>query len=163
MTDWFLSLFTLEGLLHFVTGVGAAGVWHLVKARIQGKIVIFRWQYVAVPFAFGITMFVAVQNQQNADCVREFNQTLRERSAITSENDRLSIRQRELIYDWIHNLVFPPPDIAALPGSDPRRENWAINLTLETDRQFRASIEEQRSNDAIRAANPLPPPTCGRN
>jgi hypothetical protein len=102
-----------------------------------------------------------LQNQQNADCVREFNQVLRERSEITSENDKLSVEQRSLIYDWIHSLLFPPPEIASLPGSDPRREKWAISRTLETDESFKASIEQQRANDARRAANPLPPPTCG--
>lgn len=161
MLDWFLNLFTLQGLFHFTIGVGAACAWHLTKARIQGRIIIFRWQYIAVPFVLGLAMHMALQTQQNADCVREFNQVLRERSAVTSENDRLSIQQRTLIYDWIHNLIFPPPDIARLPGSDPAREKWAINLTVETDKQFRASIEQQRENEARRAANPLPPPTCG--
>ena len=161
MTDWFLNLFTLEGLWHFLIGVGAASAWHLVKARLQGKVVVFKWQYIALPMAISVVMYMAVQNQQNADCVREFNQVLRERSSVTSENDQLSMQQRRLIYDWIHNLVFPPPDIAKLDGTDPAREKWAVDLTLETDKQFRASLEQQRENDAHRAANPLPPPTCG--
>lgn len=161
MLDWFLNLFTLEGLGHFVIGVAAASAYHLLKARFTGKIVVFKWQYVAVPFAFLIAMSMAFQNQQNADCVREFNQVLRERSSVTSENDQLSIHQRELIYNWMHNLVFPPPHIAGLPGSDPAREKWAIDLTLETDQQFRESINQQRENDAYRAAHPLPAPTCG--
>lgn len=163
MVNWFLDLFTLPNLGYFGLGVAAACVWHWAKAKIKRRTLVLDWRYVAIPFVFGIVAYIAAQTQQNADCVREFNQVLRERSSVTSENDQLSIRQRELIYDWIHNLVFPPSDIAALPGSDPRRQEWAIDLTLETDKQFRESIDEQRRNDAIRAANPLPPPTCGQD
>jgi len=46
---------------------------------------------------------MANQTQQNADCVREFQQVLRDRSSVTSENDKLSQEQRQLIYGWIHN------------------------------------------------------------
>lgn len=161
MIDWLLNLFTLAGLGHFLVGVGAASAWHLVKARIRGLTVVFRWKYVAVPFVFGLTMFVAVQNQQNADCVREFNHVLRQRSEITTENDSISLEQRQLLYDWIHSLVFPPPDIAGLDGADPRREKWALDLTIETDHKFDESMRIQRENEAERAAHPLPPPTCG--
>lgn len=161
MLNWFLELFTLAHLGYFTLGVGAATVWHLVKARFQHKIVIIRWQYIAVPMVVGVVAYIAVQAQQNADCVREFNQVLRERSQITSENDRLSIEQRELLYNWMHNLIFPPPGIADLPGSHPDRERWAIDLTLETDRKFAQSLQRQRENDAYRAAHPLPPATCG--
>jgi hypothetical protein len=161
MLDWFLDLFTLQALGHFMIGVGAASAWHLIKARMSGKIVVFRWKYVTIPFVFGLTMFMAVQNQQNADCVREFQQVLRDRSAVTTENDQLSIYQRRLLYDWIHSLVFPPPQIARLPGNDPERQQWAINLTVETDKKFRASLDQQRENDEFRAAHPLPPARCG--
>lgn len=162
MLDWFTALFTLPNLGYFSLGIAAAGAWHWVKARIKRRTLILDWRYVAIPFVLGIVVYIAAQTQQNADCVREFNQVLRERSAVTSENDRLSMQQRQLIYDWIHNLVFPPPEIARLDGDDPARQRWAIDLTIETDSKFRESIEEQRRNDAIRAANPLPPPTCGR-
>lgn len=161
MLDAVLNLFTLQGLFHFATGAGVAGLWHIVKARRRGEIVIFRWKYIATPFVLAIAMYISAQTQQNANCVREFNQTLRVRSAITAENDALSIQQRELIYHWIHTLVFPPPDVADLDPDDPARERWAINFTIETDRLFAASIEEQRVNDTERAAHPLPPPTCG--
>lgn len=161
MLNWLLDLFTIEHLGYFTSGVGATCVWHLVKARYQHRIVIIKWQYITVPVAVLIAGYMAIQNQQNADCVREFNQVLRQRSQITSENDKLSIEQRTLIYNWMHDLVFPPPEIARLPGTDPNREKYAIDLTLETDKRFRESLQQQRENDARRAANPLPPPTCG--
>lgn len=161
MLNWFLDLFTIEHLAAFLFGVVSAGAWHTIKARWQHRILIIKWQYIAVPLAVGIMAYTAVQTQNNADCVREFQQVLRDRSTVTVENDQLSLLQRKLIYDWIHNLVFPPPDIARLPGSHPEREKWAINLTLETDRLFSESLQQQRENDAYRAAHPLPPATCG--
>lgn len=161
MIDWFLALFTVPNLGYFTLGVMSAAAWHLLKARFQHRTVVIRWQYVAIPLVIGVALNMSIQNQQNADCVREFNQVLRERSRVTTENDQISIQQRILIYDWIHDLLFPPPDIAELPGSDPAREKWAIDLTLETDKKFAASLEQQRQNEAHRTANPLPPPTCG--
>lgn len=161
MLDWFLELFTLPHLGYFTLGVFAAAGWHLIKARIQHRIVIIRWSYIAIPLVFIVALNMSIQTQQNADCVREFNQVLRERSKVTTENDQISIEQRELIYDWIHELLFPPPEIAKLPGSHPAREKWAIDLTLKTDAAFAKSIQQQRENEAHRAANPLPPPTCG--
>lgn len=162
MLDSLANLFTIEGLLHFMLGVVAACAYHVAKARLRKRVITFRWQYLAMPLTVGVVVFTAVQTQQNADCVREFNQVLRDRSSVTSENDQLSIEQRQLIYDWMHNLVFPPPDIADLPGTDERRERWALEITIETDKRFRESLEKQRDNDEYRRAHPLPPPTCGQ-
>lgn len=161
MLDWIMDLFTIEGLGHFLIGVASASVWHLVKARFTGATVIFKWQYIGVPLALGVMAYTAIQTQQSADCVREFQQVLRDRSSVTSSNDQLSIQQRQLLYEWMHNLVFPPPEIAGLPGTDPARERWAVALTVETDKEFRASLDQQRENDEFRAAHPLPPPRCG--
>lgn len=161
MLEWFTDLFSLDGLAHFLIGVGAAAIYHAVKAKLTGKILVFKAQYFAIPMAIAVMLYIAMQTQQNANCVREFQQVLRDRSTITSDNDRISQDQRKLVYEWIHNLVFPPPDIAKLDGNDPVREKWAINLTLETDKQFRDSLEQQQDNDDYRAAHPLPPPQCG--
>lgn len=163
MVNWLFELFTLEHLGYYVLGVASACVWHVLKARIQHRILVIRWQYMAVPLVLGLVAYMGVQTQKSADCVREFNQALRVRAEITSENDRLSIEQRELIYDWIHSLIFPPdPEIAVLPTDHPDRTRYSVWLTIETDKKFAASIEEQRENDEAWAANPLPPPTCGR-
>jgi len=161
MLDWFSDLFTAANIGYFMLGVGAAALWHWVKAQLSNRVLVFRWQFVALPIACFIAINVSLQSQQNADCVREFQQVLRDRSALTSENDKLSQQQRLLIYNWMHSLVFPPPDIARLPGNDPVREKWAIDLTVDTDRKYRASLDEQRENDEYRAAHPLPPAPCG--
>ena len=134
IVDWFHDLFTVENLAYFVLGGLVTCAYQLVKARLTDRTVIIKWQYFVIPLAMGIALNISLQTQQNADCVREFNQVLRVRSEVTSENDRISIEQRELIYDWIHNLVVPPPEIARLPGRGPRRGKWAINLTLDPAR-----------------------------
>lgn len=162
MYDWFLDLFAVGHLVYFLLGVGATCLYHLIKARLHGHTVVIRWQYIAIPVAAAAVLNVTLQNQHNADCVREFNQTLRVRSAISEENDRLSLSQRELIYEWMHALIFPPPGIAELPTTDPRRAKYGLDVTVETDKQFRASMNTQRENDRENAAHPLPAPTCGQ-
>ncbi|MGV0793002.1 hypothetical protein [Mycolicibacterium sp. XJ1819] len=161
MLNWFIDLFTLDHLGYFLLGVASAAVWHYLKAQIQRRILVIKWQYIAVPFALAIVLYTAVQNQQNADCVREFNHVLRERASVTTQNDQISIEQRELIYTWIHALIFPPPDIAALHDNHPLRRDYALRLTIATDMKFAELIEKQREYERVRAANPLPPPTCG--
>lgn len=161
MLDWFLGLFTASGLVQFSAGVGAACVYHYVKAHLKGRVVVFKWQYMAVPLVLGIAGFITIQTQQNANCVREFQQVLRVRAAITTENDQLSIQQRQIIYNWIHGLIFPPPPISDLDTEDPVRQKWALQFTIETDKTFRASINQQHENDRERAEHPLPAPTCG--
>lgn len=97
-----------------------------------------------------------------AACQKEFNETLAKRSAITTENDRISLAQRDAIVGWVHDLVFPPPNIAGLPQDAPERQQYALQRTIQLDGFFRATQEEQRKNEQERAANPLPEPTCGR-
>jgi hypothetical protein len=162
MINWFLELFTLEHLLIFVCGGLGSGVWQIVKARFQRRIVIIKWQYVMIPFVLGAIAYTSVQTQDNADCVREFQRTLAVRAQITTENDEVSRAQRELVYAWMHGLIFPDdPAIAQLEPTDPRREQHAIELTIRTDREFVRLINQQREYERQRAVNPLPPATCG--
>lgn len=130
-------------------------------------------KWIGAVMAVGTLGYVLFQGQQTHDqtvalsdatkaCQVEFNTALRARSQITIENDKISRQQREVVYDWMHQLIFPPPDIAVLPGSDPRREKYALDLTLRTDDLLRASIAEQREIDQRRADNPYPEPSCGK-
>lgn len=88
---------------------------------------------------------MVTETRRNINCVREFNETLRIRAQITTENDQVSVQQRELIYRWIHG------------GGSLNRP-----LTEETDRVFADLIEQQREYERQRAANPLPPSICGK-
>lgn len=161
IVDWFLDLFTVANLAYFVLGGTVTYAYHIVKARMTSGTVIIRWQYFAAPLAAGIVLNVALQTQQNADCVREFQQVLRARSEITTQNDDVSQKQRMLVYGWIHNLIFPPPDIAGLDPQDPRRQKYGLELTQATDREFADLIKLQDEYDRQRAQHTLPPATCG--
>jgi len=156
-----LGLVTVGNMIWFCTGVAIAGIYHLIKAKIQNRHVTMRWQFIGVPLAVGTVLYVAVQNQENANCVREFQQVLRDRSAISAENDAISLEQRHVVYDWMHNLVFPPPQVARLAPNDPDRQQWILDFTIDTDAKLRDGFDRQQANDAERAAHPLPPATCG--
>lgn len=99
---------------------------------------------------------------ENRECQRQFNEALRARAAITAENDRLSLMQRDALADWIHDLIFLPTDIAVLAQDDPRRVAYAIARTGEADRIIRAAQDEQRRNEIERKQHPYPEPTCGK-
>lgn len=97
-----------------------------------------------------------------ARCQQEFNQALRVRGEITQENDRLSIRQREALANWLNGLIFPPPPYDTMDPNDPRRVKYGLGITLEADRIIKSAQYEQRQNDFKRSQNPYPDPTCGR-
>jgi hypothetical protein len=121
---------------------------------------VIKWQFIIIPLVVICVGYLMAQNQRNADCVREFQETLQVRAEAFDQNDLVSIRQRELIYQWIHKLVFPPAELAALPTDDPRRQQFAISETIKVDQEFKVLIDRQRDNEKARPA--LPPATCGQ-
>lgn len=117
---------------------------------------------------------VALSDKTRA-CQIEFNKALKDRAAITSKNDELSVRQRELLSQlndasgtWINRLLNPPEDIARLDMNNPRRVAWNVDVTrtyYEWATKLRAETvairKEQTQVLAQRNANPYPEPTCG--
>lgn len=109
-------------------------------------------------------------------CQVEFHTALVARSAITTENDRLSREQRDLLVnsekaeaEWISQIIDLPPEIASLPDNDPRIQQYGQVIT----RVYRERIdkintrlaeisEHQRQLAQKRAENPLPEPSCGQ-
>lgn len=96
------------------------------------------------------------------DCQREFNQALRDRAQITSENDDLSQAQRRIVFHWIHDLIFPPEPYASMDPNDPRRQQFGLTLTINTEREFQASLNRQDELEKDRDKRALPEPTCGK-
>ena len=110
-----------------------------------------------------------------ANCQREFNQALKARSAITAENDRLSVKQRDLLTEMgdaastlVDRQLNPPEAIAGLEINDPRRLAWNEDVTrvyFQRVTKLRDEIakvhEEQVKLQEDRARHPLPEPTCG--
>lgn len=99
---------------------------------------------------------------QVQDCQRQFNDALQNRAAITSENDELSQQQRRIIFDWIHDLIFPPKPYSDMPANDPQRRDYQLTRTIETERKLQDSLNRQDVLQKQRDAHPLPNPTCGR-
>lgn len=138
--------------------------------------------------ALCVVAYCVFATQSNADEVRDLNKATREcqrqffaaltaRNNLTSENDQLSLEQRELLSDandaqnsWLRDLLAPTrSEIAALDVNDPVRQRYALERTevyFETTNQITAKIaalqaEQRRIFDA-RQQHPLPEPTCGR-
>lgn len=109
------------------------------------------------------------------DCQREFNQALKDRSRTTTENDRISMEQRDLFTalddaagTLVNRQLNPPPEIAALPMDSARRLAWNEDVarvyyerTMKVRGQIAALRDEQTRLQQERAAHPLPEPTCG--
>jgi hypothetical protein len=95
-------------------------------------------------------------------CQKDFNNALRWRTQIQSENDALAARDRAALRQWLATLLNPPPDIKQLDPNDPIRQAWGIGVT-ENYMSWARTIEEQRQhNEDERRAHPLPEPTCGK-
>lgn len=129
--------------------------------------------WVAGVIAVGVALYSIAETQDNANrvsalsestvaCQREFNETLRERSRIAEQNDRLSLVQRDALADWIHELLNPPPEIAGLNPSEKDRQEWGLRITERYYGIIRFAQQRQRELAVERLAHPLPEPTCGK-
>lgn len=99
---------------------------------------------------------------QVKDCQREFNEAIRLRSRLSEEDSRLSLTQRDALANWLRDLLNPPPNIAALPGNDPIRQQWAVDTTERYYAIIKKAQDDQVKLADYRAAHPLPEPTCGK-
>lgn len=171
--DWFVGLATPGGIAYFLAGFGCAFVARWAWCKVRHQELNVPWRYVGI--AIGVSMIVTVSLQssqayttakdtaiQVQGCQREFLAALNARSRITAENDELSQAQRRVVFDWIHDLIFPPEPYASMTTDDPRRQDYGFTLTINTDRAFRASLNRQDELQRQRDAHPLPDPTCGK-
>jgi len=170
--EWFAGLFTVEGFLYFLLGFAAAYVYYYISCALKGKAPKVEWRSAGVVVGVIVIIITSIQSQQAFNtakktaedarrCQIEFNHALQSRTHITSENDEISQEQRRIIYDWIHDLIFPPKPWSELDPNDPQRVAYGIMRTQRTDEVFKRSIERQDELQRQRDANPLPSPTCG--
>ena len=126
-----------------------------------------------------VLLYVLSQTEQRAthaeECYREFTDSIIAYAKISEENDRLSRQHRALLtehnnktVDWINKLVYPPPDIAALPPGDSRRSEWGFGLTRAFFDQIEPlgvqmhRIEEQQNDlEQWRRDHPVDQLKCG--
>lgn len=143
------------------------------------------WMAMAVVLAGSLFVGVEVNTTQHQvrdvtvqtqDCYRQFSEALQARSRIAAEDTIVLRKQRdaliandEAMFAWISILLSPPPEIAALPQQDPRRQAWGISVTNDFNRVMTNSLriiaearQQEVNNDSQRAQHPLPEPNCGR-
>lgn len=170
-----------ENVFWILFGIGLTQVWQWVKCKYYnwkhpeehheaGKV---DWFWVAAAVIFFVMIAIGIQNQHTYSfatqlaqdtkaCQIEFNQALKARAQITTENDELSQEQREVVFHWMHDLIFPPAPYDKMSTDDPRRQQWGIDRTIGASKRFQASIDRQEEIQKKREAHPLPDPTCGR-
>lgn len=170
---WFAGLATVSGLAYFMAGFGFAYVVHCVREKLHHHIVKLPWHLAGIAIGTAAIIIVTLQSsiayntaEETAadakECQEQFNRALHVRSQITSENDELSQTQRRIVFDWIHNLIFPPEPFASMPTEDPRRQSYGYTLTINTERTFQASLDRQEELQKEREQHPYPDPTCGK-
>ena len=172
--DWFSGLATIGGFLYFLLGFATAYLWHCAKAKMRHKEIKIPWHIAGIAIGSAAILIGSIQSQsayltaretaeEVQQCQKEFNQALQARIRISNENDEVSLNQRTIVYDWIHHLIFPPPPYDKMDPNDPQRQAYGINITIETDSQFKKQIARQNELDRQRENNPLPDPTCGKS
>jgi hypothetical protein len=173
VVNWFTGLATIGGFMYFLAGFGCAYLVAGVQSKLRNRELKIPWHISGITIGVVAIVITVLQSQvayttaehtatEVQDCQREFNSALNARARITSENDEVSQDQRFIIYSWIHDLLFPPPPFDVMDPQDPRRQQHALELTMQTDNKFKASLDRQDVLQAQRDSHPLPKPTCGR-
>lgn len=108
-----------------------------------------------------ITVEAKVFAEKTRECQKILIQSITASRKLSNEYNALSAQQRDAVSDWISTLLSPPPNIAALDGADPVRQNWAIGVTAQFHATIQRSQIEQARNDEQRRAHQLPDPDCG--
>ncbi len=169
-----------ENIFWFVAGILSVQAWQWIKCKWKDRVdpggaphrmKRLNWFYIWTSLVLVSVALVGVQNartytyaeqlaKDTQACQTEFNQALRARGQINAENDRWSLIQRTALADWIHSLIFPPPDIAALPPESGTRQQWILEQTAKADQIIRQAQDEQDRN--IRERPAYPDPECGK-
>jgi hypothetical protein len=172
VAEWFAGLATLSGFLYFLTGFAVSYLFHYTKARLKHRKIQVPWHLAGIAIGVVAILITSFQAQvayttavdtskESRECQIQFNTALRERAKITTENDALSAEQRTIVFNWIHDLLFPPPPFNAMDTQDPQRQQYALARTLQTEQIFQKSINDQNALMAERAKHTYPDPTCG--
>lgn len=98
--------------------------------------------------------------KQNTDCQNELITAINRSREVTKAVNAESAKQRDALADWLRTLLSPPPEIRALPGDDPARQQWAIGVTTAYFNLIERSQRDQAAADAKRPE--LPEPNCDR-
>ena len=180
----FFDLFDLNGLLAFIGGVLATFLWCWAQDRYHDKTnpenkphrTKFRSLLLLWMMVYVVVGYIAIKQQSQSiaihrmandtkACQAEFLKQLKIRSEASDQAEEWSRRKTKAIGDWMHELTFPPPDMAERRRLDPRDpvyQRWALDITDKYFQQINAAEVEQAAAIAERKKHPLPEPTCGR-
>lgn len=161
--DWY-NLFNSTRMLFFLAGFGAATFWHWYKLRQRN--LTLDLTPLGILIGVSIIIFTAIQQVGLAaevkQCQAEFNLILSERARLSDQSDTLASDEIEANSHWLLVLTSPPPDIAPLPTSDPKRQAWGIQITKEYLSHI-TKIRAQREQSLEERKEKLyPAPTCGK-
>jgi len=115
-------------------------------------------------------------SEQTAQCQADLIASIKRGREIGNQNDKLSIEQRELLAkiadalgEWVQRLIVLPPELADLPRTDPRVEQYGLDVSrvfFDRTAKYRERsaeiIAEQNRLADERAKNELPDPRCGQ-
>lgn len=171
--QWFHGAATWGGLFDFIVGFVAAILLNFWWCRRKNKPININWRYVGIVLGLAMMVFISLQTQvaynlaketatEVRDCQKQFNSALQARAQITTENDEISQNQRKIIFDWIHDLIRPPEPYFSMDPNDPRRQQWGIDRTINTEHNFQQSLNRQEELQSQREQHALPDPTCGK-
>lgn len=171
--EWFAGLATIGGFAYFTAGFAFAFAARWLYCRFRHQTLSVPWHYIGITIGCSAIMLTTLQSSsayntakdtsiEVQQCQRQFNAALKGRARVTNENDQLSQDRSTVVFNWIHDLIFPPSPYSSMATDDPERQRWALARTVDTDRQFRALIAKQNDLLDERNRNPLPDPTCGK-
>lgn len=163
--EWLTHLYTIRFGSYFVAGFFTAWFWQMLKAAIRKEpLVRVKWNYVAYVAATAVFLWSVTQTYQNTQCNHQFNAALRARAAISDDDAKWALAKQNAIGGWLHDVVSPPPEIAALRATDPynpRITQWALTMSAHYNDIIQQATKEQDENLRERTRHPLPQPSCG--
>jgi hypothetical protein len=174
LTHSILGLFKLGNMLAFIAGVLAtlftfwtADRWRDYKEpelrphRTKFKSLVLLWMMVYI-----VVGYIAVQEQQQADCTAQILDVGQKRQEAGEKTDDWSLVKTKAMNDWLRDvIVFPPPEMLerrTKNPNDPVYLNWAIRLTTKYSTIIDQAQQEQEAAIEERKRHPLPEPNCGR-
>jgi hypothetical protein len=185
VSEWIAGLATPGNMLYFILGFFTSPVLYWGWCMTKHRKFYVNWRYLGIALGIAVMLFISIQTQvayniaaQTAQdtkaCQAEFQAAIKGSREVTTENDELSVKQRNLLAEkdraetemWLR-LLDPPYPIAELEASDPQRQSYGLQVVREyatkaseIDAQVRLISQRQVELQESRPA--LPEPTCGK-
>lgn len=180
ITDAIAGLFDVGGLLGFIAGIVIGRCWYWICDRVndwrhpeEGKHRTgFRSLTMMWALLFIIMGFIGFQQRAQANtirslrgnveaCQREFQQAQIYRDQVKADNDDVDKEDRIARIEWLKAIILPPLNIAQLHTTDPRFQQYTIDISREYFNRMNNIDQRRQSNQKKLAEHPLPKAKCG--